>query len=196
MRLRSLLTAAFLLSVPLAEGAQAQATSMPTFHAPVRGFGSWEFGVTLSRPGGGSTGLEARYGVALGRSDLALRAGYVEPRGTAEGTFAIGAEARVPVLGRTPTFPLDGSLILGLGYLLDPEQAVIPLGLSLGRQIVLDRDALRITPYVQPTVVFVSDALFSVGLGVDIHIRGVPNIRLAWAFVDMDGFSVGAFWPR
>jgi hypothetical protein len=197
MRLKPRLPAALflLLWVLTAEGLAAQATTMPTFYAPTRGFGSWEFGVSLSRPGGGATGLEARWGAALDRADLNFRGGYVEPRGEAEGTFAFGAEARVPVLGRSPTFPLDGAFILGLGYLLDPEQVVVPLGLSLGRRLTLD-PGFHVTPYVQPTVVFAGDADFAVGLGLDIHIRGIPDIRLAWAFVDWDGFSVGGFWPR
>lgn len=197
MPLKPRLPTAFLLllAVFTAEGAAAQATAMPTFHAPTRGFGSWELGVSLSRPGGSATGLEARYGVALDRADLGFRAGYVERPGAADGTFALGAEARVPVLGRSPTFPLDGAFILGLGYLLDPERTVVPLGLSLGRRITLD-PGFHLTPYVQPTVVFVGGADLAVGLGLDLHIRGIPDIRLGWAFVDWDGFSVGAYWPR
>jgi hypothetical protein len=196
VRLERTAVTALLLAALLAEGVAAQATAMPTFFAPTRGFGSWEMGVTLSRPGGGATGLEARYGAALDRADLALRAGYVEPGRAGDGTFAAGIEARVPVLGRTPTFPLDGALILGAGRTLDPGQTIVPIGLTLGRRILLDGPALHLTPYAQPTVVFASDALFTLGLGVDVHIRGIPNIRVAWALADLDGFSVGAFWPR
>jgi hypothetical protein len=43
---------------------------------------------------------------------------------------------------------------------------------------------------------FADDALFAFGLGVDGRIRGLPEVRLAWALADMDGFSVGLFWPR
>ena len=178
--------------------ASAQATGLPTFFAPTRAFGSTEVGVTLSRPGGDATALEGRFGASLNRADIALRGGYADPGGSGDGAFVAGVEARVPVLGRTETFPFDGSFILGVGrtFVEGGGQTYVPLGLSLGRRLSLDGQALQLTPYVQPTVLFASDALFAFGLGVDVRIRGLPEVRLNWAFADMDGFSVGLFWPR
>ena len=70
----------------------------------------------------------------------------------------------------------------------------MPLGLSLGRRLLLDRRALHLTPYLQPTVIFASDALFTIGLGVDLWIRGLPEARVNWGTGDLDGISVGLFW--
>lgn len=176
----------------------AQATGLPTFFAPVRAFGSTEAGLTLSRPGGDATALEGRFGAALDRTDLAFRAGYVDPGGNADGAFAAGVEARIPVLGHTESFPLDGALILGVGrrWVTGGGQTFVPVGLSLGRRISLDGRALQITPYAQPTVVFADDALVTLGLGVDLHIRGIPEIRYNSAVGDMEGWSLSLFWAR
>lgn len=77
-----------------------------------------ELGVTLSRPGGDATALEGRFGAALDRADLALRAGNVDPGRPGNGHFIAGVEARVPVLGHSPTFPLDGAFISVLETLI------------------------------------------------------------------------------
>lgn len=177
--------------------AWAQATRLPTFFAPRRGFGLTELGVTLSRPGGDATTVEARYGAALNRADLALHVGYGDP-GTAESSFLAGAEARIPALRHTDTFPLDGAFILGVGrsFVERGGQTYVPVGLSLGRRLVLDANALQITPYVQPTVIFESSSLFTFGLGIDVRVRGVPDVRVNWAAGDLEGFSVSLFWAR
>jgi len=187
-----------LLMVAAAEPVTAQATGLPTFFAPTRAFGSTEVGLTLSRPGGDATGIEGRFGAALDRADLAFRAGYVDPGGSGDGAFAAGIEARIPVLGHTESFLLDGGLILGVGrqFVSGGGQTFVPVGLSLGRRISLDGRALQITPYAQPTVVFAADALVTLGLGVDLHIRGIPEIRYNSAVGDMDGWSVSLFWAR
>jgi hypothetical protein len=188
----------FVATAVVAERVSAQATGMPTFFAPTRGFGSSEVGVTLSRPGGGGTALEGRLGAALNRADLALRAGYADPGENADGSFVAGVEARVPVLGHSPTFPLDGAFILGVGrsFASGDGQTFVPLGLSLGRRLVLDGPALQVTPYVQPTVIFESNSVLTLGLGVDVRIRGIPDVRVNWAAGDMDGFSVSLYWSH
>lgn len=195
--MRSLVVAALLIvsgTSPLA----AQATGLPTFFAPSRAFGSTEVGVTLSRPGGDATGIEGRFGAALDRADLAFRVGFLDPGGNGDNRFIAGVEARVPVLGPTQTFPLDGSLILGVGrhFANGGGQTFVPLGLSLGRRLSLDGQALQLTPYVQPTVVIADNSLITLGLGVDLRIRGIPEIRFNSAVGDMDGFSLSLFWPR
>jgi hypothetical protein len=174
----------------------AQSTALPTFHAPARAFAVSETGFTLSRPGGDVTGLELRLGTALDEADLQLRGGYIDVSGDG-GDWAIGLEGRVPVLGRASS-PLDGALILGIGRIFADGggQTVVPLGLSLGRRLVLDRNNFVITPYAQPTVIFVDDEIFTVGLGLDVKIGSVPEVRMNWAQGDMDGFSVSLFWGR
>ena len=175
----------------------AQATALPTFFSPTREFGTTELGVTLSRPGGDATGIEGRFGAALVRADLALRAGYFDPGGTGGGSFIAGVEARVPVIGHTEDFPLDGAAILGVGrHFASGGETFVPLGLSLGRRLVLDRSALYVTPYVQPTVILADNTLFALGFGIDVRIRGIPDVRVNWAVGDMDGFSVSLFWSH
>lgn len=168
----------FLLALAAPEGTSAQATALPTFYAPTRAFGTSEFGVTLSRPGGSGTGIEARFGAALDRADLQLRGGYVDP-GASEGDWVVGVEARIPVLGRTSTFPLDGGLILGVGrsFASGGGQTIVPAGLSLGRRLALDGPALQLTPYVQPTVIFAGDALFAFGFVALRAGRRVPGVE-------------------
>ena len=102
------------------------------------------------------------------------------------------------MIGHDRNFPLDGAFILGVGHSFgDPGgETYVPLGLSLGRRIVMDGNALQITPYVQPTVIFQGDSAFGLGLGVDIHIQNVPDIRVNGAIGDLDGFAVSAFWAR
>lgn len=181
-----------------AEGLAAQATGLPTFLAPARAFGAAEMGVTLSRPGGSATGVEGRFGFGLDRADLAIRAGYFDPGENADGIIIGGAEARVPVIGRSADFPLDGALIFGFGrhFSSGSEQNFVPVGLSIGRRISLDGRAFQLTPYLQPTVIFESETVFAFGLGLDVRIQELPEVRVNWGLGDMDGFSVGLFWAR
>ncbi len=177
---------------------KAQATGTPTFFAPTRGFGNTEAGVSVSAGGGSDVvGVEGRYGFSLSRADISLRAGYVDGGNAGSGSFVAGVEARIPVIGHNRSFPLDGAFILGVGrHFGDSGETLVPLGLSLGRRILLDGRDLQLTPYVQPTVIFQSDAVFGFGLGLDIHIRGIPDIRFNSAVGDLDGFSVSLFWIR
>ena len=199
MRFERIPVTILFMSVLVAEGVSAQATGTPTFFAPTRGFGDTEVGVSVSGGGGsGGVGVEGRFGFSLHRSDISLRAGYVDGGDAGSGSFVAGAEARVPVIGRNRSFPLDGALILGVGHSFnDPDgETFVPLGLSLGRRVVLDGNDLQLTPYVQPTVIFQSDSAFGFGLGLDIHILGVPDIRLNWALGDLNGFAMSLFWAR
>ncbi len=194
----TVVTLALLATAVVVDGVSAQATGMPTFYAPTRSFGISEGGATLSRPAGDATSLEARFAFALNRADLALRAGYADPGSSADGSFVAGVEARIPVLGHGPTFPLDGAFVLGVGrrFASGGGQTFVPIGLSLGRRLVLDGSALHITPYAQPTVLFESNALFAIGLGLDVRIRGIPDIRVNWAVGDLGGFSASLYWSR
>jgi hypothetical protein len=193
------LLAAVLLVAIVAADASAQSTGLPTFFAPTRAFGRTEAGATLSRPGGDATGIELRLGAALNRADLAFRFGYVDPGEGADGNWAGGIEGRFPLIGRSRSFPLDGGLILGIGHIFASGgggETLVPLGVSIGRNLVLGSGALEITPYVQPTVVIADETLMVFGVGVDVTIRGAPDVRFSWGAGDMDGFSVSLFWPR
>jgi hypothetical protein len=196
MRLLGVVVLCWVVAV---DGVSAQATGLPTFFAPTRAFASSEAGATLSRPGGGATGIELRLGAALNRADFAFRLGFVDPGAAADGNWAAGIEARFPVIGRSQSFPLDGSLIVGVGRIFASGGAsvsFVPVGLSIGRNLILGGGALEITPYAQPTVVIADDTLVVLGLGVDLTIRGVPDIRINWGAGDIDGFSVSLYWSR
>jgi hypothetical protein len=199
MRFKRILVTILFMSVLAAEGMSAQATGTPTFFAPTRGFGDTEVGVSFSgASGSGGVGVEGRYGFSLNNSDISLRAGYVDPGDAGSGSFVAGVEARIPVIGHDRRFPLDGAFILGVGHSFSDAggETFVPVGLSLGRRIVLDGNDLQITPYVQPTVIFQDDSVFGAGLGLDLHIRGVPDIRFNWTVGDLNGFSGSLFWAR
>jgi hypothetical protein len=196
MRIR---IAGLLFTIAASQPLAGQATGLPTFFAPRRAFGSSELGVTISRPGGESTGIEGRIGARLDRADINFRAGIVDPGGNWDAEVAAGVEARIPVIGRSSAFPLDGSFILGVGHVFASGgggQTFVPLGLTIGRRLNLDGTALQLTPYVQPTMILIDDAFFTLGLGIDLRIRGIPEIRFNSAVGDMDGFSIGFFWVR
>jgi len=199
MRFERIPVTILFMSVLVAEGVSAQATGTPTFFAPTRGFGDTEVGVSVSgASGSGGVGVEGRFGFSLSSSDISMRAGYVDNGDAGSGSFVAGVEARIPVIGHNRRFPLDGALILGVGHSFsDPGgETFVPLGLSLGKRIVLDGSDLQLTPYVQPTVIFQHDSAFGFGLGLDLHIQGVPDIRLNWALGDLKGFAVSLFWAR
>ena len=195
-RLAAVASALALAAALPAADVAAQATGLPTFFAPTRGFGVAETGFSLSRPGGSATGVEARLGFGLDEADLAIRAGFFDPGGAADGIVVGGAEARLPVLRRSADFPLDGALVFGFGrhFSSGAEQNFVPVGLSLGRRLLLDGPAFQLTPYLQPTVIFTDPNLYVFGLGLDVKIRELPEIRVNWGLGDMEGFSVGVFF--
>ena len=45
-------------------------------------------------------------------------------------------------------------------------------------------------------MIFQNDTAFGFGLGLDIRIRGIPEVRLNWGKEDLDGFAVSLFWAR
>jgi hypothetical protein len=193
------LLATVFLGMVLAADLSAQATGLPTFFAPTRAFGRSELGATLSRPGGDATGIELRLGAALNRADLAFRIGYVDAGAGADGNWAGGVEGRFPVIGRNQSFPFDGGLVVGVGRIFvsgGGGQTLVPLSLSIGRNVVLDGGAFEITPYAQPTVIIADETLVVLGLGIDLTIRGIPDVRLNWGAGDIEGFSVSLFWAR
>lgn len=102
------------------------------------------------------------------------------------------------MLGASSGFPLDGALILGVGrrFADGGGQTIVPVGLSLGRRLLLGGNALVITPYAQPTVIFQGDQLKTLGLGIDLRIRDLPEIRMNWAVGDLEGVAVSLFWSR
>ena len=43
---------------------------------------------------------------------------------------------------------------------------------------------------------FEAETLATLGLGIDLRLQGIPDVRVNWAMGDMDGFSVSLYWVR
>ncbi len=196
---------ALVLSAATPGAAVAQETGTPVFKSPYRTFTSSEYGATFSDPGIADWALEGFYGYGRDRWDIGLRAGLVDAGD--ETGFVVGASARTRVLQSSETFPLDGALTLGIGgrFSDDFTSFFIPIGVSLGRRVMLEGSETSFVPYLHPVVVPVlgddvgdDDVLLALGLGVDIKFSRSFDIRVAGAIGDdlYEGVSVGIAFIR
>lgn len=201
MRKISLVTVlvAFALAIASAPAA-AQETGTPVFKSPYRTFNTSEVGVAFSDGEGYNWALEGFYGYGRGPWDIGLRAGFAD---ATNGIFLVGVDARTRVLNSTESFPLDGALTLGIGgQFADGGSALlIPIGLSLGRRILLEGSETTFTPYVHPVFRPVlsdgpDDSEFVLGLGVDIKFSPRFDVRVAGALGDGEGVSIGLAFIR
>ncbi len=204
---RKLIVGMFALafSVSLAGSAAAQETGTPVFKSPYRSFASSEFGVTFSDPGAADWALEGFYGYGRERWDIGLRAGLLDA-GDDTGVL-LGADARTRVLQSSESFPLDGALTLGLGAMISDDftSFLIPIGVSLGRRVLIEGSETSFVPYLHPVVVPVlgddlgeDNVLIALGLGVDIKFSRSFDIRVAGAIGDdlYEGVSIGLAFIR
>lgn len=193
---RSVAVAGFAL-VAFASVSQAQATGMPSFNAPHRAFVRHEFGGTLSFPEGDVTGIEGQYRFGYKNWDIGLRGGIAD----ADGTYVLlGAEGRVRVMTHSEQFPLDGAVIVGAGT-QDFDNLLVPVGLSLGRRLVIEDSPVSIIPYAQPTLWmnfddndFTDTVIFGLGLGADFRLSNTFDVRASVGIGDIEGFAVSAVW--
>jgi hypothetical protein len=196
---------ALAFSVSLAGSAAAQETGTPVFKSPYRSFASSEFGVTFSDPGAADWALEGFYGYGRERWDIGLRAGLLDA-GDDTGVL-LGADARTRVLQSSESFPLDGALTLGLGAMISDDftSFLIPIGVSLGRRVLIEGSETSFVPYLHPVVVPVlgddlgeDNVLIALGLGVDIKFSRSFDIRVAGAIGDdlYEGVSIGLAFIR
>jgi hypothetical protein len=197
---------ALALSATTAGAAAAQETATPVFKSPYRSFTSSEYGASFSDPGSTADwALEGFYGYGRERWDIGLRAGLMD-FGEETG-FMVGASARTRVLQSSESFPLDGALTLGIGGLFSDDftSFFIPIGVSLGRRVMLEGSETSFVPYLHPVVVPVlgddvgeDDVLLALGLGVDIKFSRSFDIRVAGAIGDdlYEGVSVGIAFIR
>lgn len=195
---RSLLAVVSLLA--LATPALAQETGTPVFLGPDRLFEKSAFGVSVSDPGSGIA-FEGYYRMASGpTADFGFRVGFADPGGDASTAFLLGGDYRMRLLNHTEDFPLDGSLIVGAGASLVEGANVlfVPVGFSLGRQILLDNSTTSFVPYFTPTIIPTfadnSDLNFAVGLGVDMKFGTRFDLNVSGSFGDLDGVSVSFSW--
>jgi len=180
----------------------AQETGTPVFHSPYRSFVSYEMGATASFRSGSQTGLEGLYRRAFGAVDAGLRLG-VTIREDAQDSFLAGIDGRIPLIAEEQ-FPLRGALVTGIGF--DVSGGVsfwLPIGLALGRRLNVEKSAVSIVPFVQPTgyVTSVTSSKFAAGLGagVDIRMSGAFEVRVAGGVGSSgapEGVAVTASWLR
>ena len=182
----------------------AQETGTPIFKAPYRAFTSHEFGVSLSDPGEGiSLALEGFYRYGKDANDFSLRGGFADLNGSGGTRLLLGGDFRTQVVTYSESFPLDGSLTLGLGANVGdgPDAYFIPVGISLGRRFDLEGSNTTFVPYVHPVIVPTfgggnSDVNFALGLGVDIRFSDSWAVRASGGIGDIDGVGVSVAYIR
>jgi hypothetical protein len=178
--------------------ASAQETGTPVFKAPYRAFDNHEFGVSLSDPGEGvSLALEGFYRYGKDANDFSVRGGFADLNGDAGTRFLVGGDFRTQVVSYSESFPVDGSLTLGLGANIgDGDDAYyIPVGISLGRRFDLEGSNTTFVPYAHPVIVPTfgggeSDVNFALGLGVDIRFSDQWAVRASGGLGDIEGVGV------
>jgi opacity protein-like surface antigen len=194
----------FALLAGVAASASAQETGTPIFKAPYRAFTNHEFGVSLSDPGEGvSLALEGFYRYGKDANDFSLRGGFADLNGSGGTRVLLGGDFRTQVLSYSESFPLDGSLTLGLGANVgDGDDAYyIPVGISLGRRFELEGSNTTFVPYAHPVIVPTfgggnSDVNFALGLGVDIRFSDSWAIRASGGIGDIEGVGVSVAYIR
>jgi hypothetical protein len=188
----------------LAGTSAAQETGTPIFKAPYRAFNTHELGVSLSDPGeGASLALEGFYRYGQGANDFSVRGGFVDLNGSAGTHVLLGGDFRTQVVSYSESFPLDGSLTLGLGASVGDgrDSYFVPVGISLGRRFELEGSNTIFVPYAHPVIVPTfgggdSDVNFALGLGVDIRFSEQWAIRASGGLGDIEGVGVSVAYLR
>jgi hypothetical protein len=187
--------------------ASAQTLGTPIFMGPYRAFKQSELGAYISDPGDGiSLALEGEYRRAQrkGQFDWGIQFGYADPSGSGgNGIFAIGADVRAGIARHSADFPLDAAITAGFGALFSNGNNgfLVPLGVTLGRQVLLENSSVSFVPWVHPVIApafgdAFNDVQFGLGLGVDINLSRTWDARLSGALGDIDGIGVGLAWHR
>ncbi|HEU4697887.1 MAG TPA: outer membrane beta-barrel protein [Gemmatimonadales bacterium] len=198
------LVAGLALAALTALPAMAQETATPMYKAPYRGFTNYEFGGDLSFPDGTDFALEGFYQFANGPHDFGLRAGVLKC-GDGCTQFNVGGNFRTRVLRASQQFPLDGALTVGFGGRFGEGQTnfIVPVGVSLGRQLRLENSTVRFTPFIHPVIAPVfgdgeDDVDFGVGLGVDIMFSRYLTARVSGGIGDniLQGIGIGLAFTR
>jgi hypothetical protein len=182
----------------------AQETGTPIFKAPYRAFTSHEFGVSLSDPGEGvSVALEGFYRYGKDANDFSLRGGFADLNGSGGTRLLIGGDFRTQVLSYSESFPLDGSLTLGVGANVGDgtDAYYIPVGISLGRRFELEGSSTTFVPYAHPVIVPTfgggdSQVNSALGLGVDIRFSEQWAIRASGGIGDIEGVGISVAYLR
>ncbi len=186
---------AVMLGAVLVSPAAAQSTGSPVFSSPYRDFQLNEWAISLSDPGPGYD-LEGSYRFAFsqsGSADLGLRAGVHAGLGPGHDALLLGTDFRARVLSHTESFPLDGSLTVGLGMESHNHTTVgyVPIGFTMGRRVLVEGSSISLVPYVQPVVMpLLGDASgtdFSIGFGLNARLSPRLDARFSAAAGDVNG---------
>jgi hypothetical protein len=182
----------------------AQETGTPVYKAPYRQFQNHEFGASISDPGTGTDfALEGFYRYGRGANDFSIRGGFADGEGNIDTKFLLGGDFRTRVVSYSESFPLDGSLTLGLGSSIGdgPDRFFLPVGISLGRRFDLEGSNTTFVPYLHPVIVPTfgggdDDVDFALGLGVDIRFSERWAILASGGIGDVDGVGVSVAYIR
>jgi hypothetical protein len=195
---------ALALLAGLGSSAAAQETGTPVFKAPYRAFENHELGASFSDPGENvSYALEGFYRYGRAANDFSLRGGWAELSDDGGTRVLLGGDFRTQVVAYSESFPLDGSLTLGLGANVgDGDDAYyIPVGISLGRRFDLEGSSTTFVPYAHPVIVprfkgGDSDVDFALGLGVDIRFSEQWAVRASGGVGDIEGVGISLAYLR
>lgn len=192
LALSSVLALVLVSAVPV----WAQSTGVPVFQAPYRAFTNNEISIFFTDPGAGYS-LEGSYRVGLGRHwDGGFRGGFLDGGRGFKTSLLLGFDTRYRVLDHTESFPLDGSLTVGLGFRSDgATTGMLPIGFSMGRRFFVEGSSTSLVAYVQPTVTPMfadaSGTAFTLGFGVDARLTSRLDFRFSAGIGDLDGIGIG-----
>lgn len=190
------ITALVLVLILLASPVAAQSTGVPVFQAPYRAFANNEIGISFTDPGPGYS-LEGSYRIGLGKhSDGGVRGGFLNGGDGVKTSLLLGVDARFRLIDHTESFPLDGSLTLGLGFRNNgPTMGYLPIGFSMGRRFFVEGSSTSLVAYVQPTLTPMfadaSGTSFTLGFGADVRLTERLDFRFSGGIGDLDGIGLG-----
>lgn len=203
---RSLLLTGLLATV-VSVSATAQVIGTPVYKTPYAGFKHSELAGYISDPGEGvSIAVQGEYRVNRKKYDIGLTVGFADASGNGDGLFGVGLDGRTALARHTQDFPLDAALTGGVGALFASGDVgfIIPVGVSLGREIILEGSKISFTPYVHPVLAPVlgsdnvvgNDIQFGLGLGVDVGLSAAFHLRVSGSVGDIEGVAIGLAWNR
>lgn len=191
-----------LLGALCAVPAASQTTGTPIFLAPYMAGERHDLGVYVTDPGEGFT-VEGMLRLNQRNYDLGFRAGVgdSDPGPT---VFLVGVDFRATVVRASRSFPLDGALTVGLGgnFADGFSRGLVPVGISLGREIRLEGSSVTFTPYAHPVLTPTfgdgeDEVEFALGLGVDMRLTDRFGVRVGGGIGDLpEGVSIGMAFLR
>lgn len=180
----------------------AQSTGLPVFQSPYRAYSTSETGITFSDPGPGFA-LEGSYRRTLtGELDAGIRGGLIDGGYRSSNGILVGGDFRLPLIDRSESFPLDGSLTFGIGLAAvgDFTRGYLPVGITLGRRVLIEGSDATLVPYLHavltPRFADADGTGFTLGFGADLRLTRGLDLRISAGLGDQDGISLSAAWLR